>query len=37
MNGPFATANQVIATALPAEIEVLAPPPLLLPGEKLEH
>lgn len=37
MNGPFAPAHQLIATALPAEIEVLAPPPPLLPGESLEH
>ncbi|WP_027525469.1 hypothetical protein [Bradyrhizobium sp. Ec3.3] len=37
MNGPFQTAQQLTATALPAEFEVLAPPPLLLPGEKLEH
>lgn len=37
MNGPFQTVHQVTATALPAELEVLAPPPLLLPGENLEH
>ncbi|MCP3472120.1 hypothetical protein NLM33_17525 [Bradyrhizobium sp. CCGUVB1N3] len=37
MNGPFQTAHQLTATALPAEFEVLAPPPLLLPGEQLEH
>ena len=37
MNGPFQTAQQLTATALPAEFEVLAPPPLLLPGENLDH
>lgn len=37
MNGPFQTAHELTATALPAEFEVLAPPPLLLPGENLEH
>ena len=35
MNGPFQPAQQL--AALPAEFEVLAPPPLLLPGESLEH
>jgi hypothetical protein len=35
MNGPFQPAQQL--TALPTEFEVLAPPPLLLPGESLEH
>lgn len=34
MNGPFQTAT---ATALPVEFEVLAPAPLLLPGENPEH
>jgi hypothetical protein len=37
MNGPFQTADQLTVTALPAEFEVLAPPPLLLPGETLAH
>ncbi|MGY8681599.1 hypothetical protein Q2941_28005 [Bradyrhizobium sp. UFLA05-153] len=37
MNGPCPTAHQLVATVLPSEFEVLAPPPLLLPGEKLEH
>lgn len=37
MNGPFQTASQLTATALPVEFEVLAPPPLLLPGENHEH
>ena len=37
MNGPFQTAQQLTATVLPAEFEVLAPPPLLLPGENLDH
>ncbi|MET4120495.1 hypothetical protein ABIB90_007545 [Bradyrhizobium sp. JR4.1] len=36
MNGPFQTAQQPTATALPIEFEVLAPP-LLLPGENLDH
>ncbi|MGY8662701.1 hypothetical protein Q3C01_10065 [Bradyrhizobium sp. UFLA05-109] len=37
MNGPCQTAQQLTATALPIEFEVLAPPPLLLPGERLDH
>jgi hypothetical protein len=37
MNGPCQTANQLTATALPVEFEVLAPPPLLLPGENLDR
>ena len=37
MNGPCQTTNQLTATALPVEFEVLAPPPLLLPGESLAH
>ena len=37
MNGPFQTAQQLPATALPVELEALAPPPLLLPGESLAH
>ena len=37
MNGPFQTEYQLTATALPVEFEVLAPPPLLLPGESLDH
>ncbi|MEY9127608.1 hypothetical protein [Bradyrhizobium yuanmingense] len=37
MNGPFQTARELTATALPAEFAALAPPPLLLPGEQLDH
>ncbi|WP_456705190.1 hypothetical protein [Bradyrhizobium sp. USDA 4449] len=37
MNRPFPPSRQVTATALPVEFEALAPPPLLLPGESLEH
>lgn len=37
MNGPLPPAHQLTATALPVEFETLAPPPLLLPGESLEH
>lgn len=37
MNGPLPTAHQLTATALPVEFEASAPPPLLLPGESLEH
>ncbi|MBB4379881.1 hypothetical protein [Bradyrhizobium sp. SBR1B] len=37
MNGLFQTAGELTVTALPVEFESLAPPPLLLPGEQLEH
>ncbi|AWL91022.1 hypothetical protein CIT37_00895 [Bradyrhizobium ottawaense] len=37
MNGLFPTGRALAITALPAEFESLAPPPLLLPGEQLEH
>ncbi|UPJ40048.1 hypothetical protein IVB40_22280 [Bradyrhizobium sp. 40] len=37
MNGLVQTARELTTTALPVELEVLAPPPLLLPGEQLEH
>ncbi|SFN62179.1 hypothetical protein SAMN05216573_11717 [Bradyrhizobium sp. Rc3b] len=37
MNGLFQTARELTVTALPVEFESLAPPPLLLPGEQLEH
>jgi hypothetical protein len=37
MNGLFATARQPTVTAMPVEFEALAPPPLLLPGESLDH
>ncbi|WP_249140645.1 hypothetical protein [Bradyrhizobium manausense] len=37
MNGLFQTARELTVTALPVEFEALAPPPLLLPGEHLEH
>src|SRR5207249_734152 len=35
MNGPFQTEQQ--PTVTPVELEVLAPSPLLLPGESREH
>ncbi|MGY3238683.1 MULTISPECIES: hypothetical protein [unclassified Bradyrhizobium] len=35
MNRPLPPSHQ--CTALPVEFEALAPPPLLLPGESLEH
>lgn len=35
MNGPFPTSQQL--TSMPAAFELLAPAPLLLPGESLEH
>ncbi|WLA68420.1 hypothetical protein [Bradyrhizobium diazoefficiens] len=37
MNGPVPTAQQLTITAMPVELEVLVPPPLLLPGESLDH
>ncbi|SCB42487.1 hypothetical protein GA0061098_1009125 [Bradyrhizobium shewense] len=37
MNGLFQTPRELTVTALPVEFESLAPPPLLLPGEQLEH
>ncbi|MCP3459189.1 hypothetical protein [Bradyrhizobium sp. CCGUVB23] len=37
MNGPFQTEQQLTAAVLPVEFEVLSPPPLLLPGEHLDH
>lgn len=37
MNGLFQTAHELAVTALPVEFEALAPPPLLLPGEHLDH
>ncbi|MCP3460027.1 hypothetical protein [Bradyrhizobium sp. CCGUVB23] len=37
MNGPIQAAHQLTAAAQPVEFEVLAPPPLLLPGEQLDH
>ncbi|MGY8678198.1 hypothetical protein Q2941_10290 [Bradyrhizobium sp. UFLA05-153] len=37
MNVPIQAAHQLTAAALPVEFEVLAPPPLLLPGEQLDH
>ncbi|MHC4050449.1 hypothetical protein [Bradyrhizobium sp. 25ACV] len=37
MNGLFPTERALAITALPVEFEALAPPPLLLPGENLEH
>ena len=37
MNGPVQTAQQLTRTAMPVELEILAPPPLLLPGESPER
>ncbi|MGY3590496.1 hypothetical protein ACVIGB_009921 [Bradyrhizobium sp. USDA 4341] len=37
MNGSFQTAHELTAAMPPVEFEVLAPPPLLLPGERLDH
>lgn len=37
MSGLFQTARELTMTALPAEFAVLTPPPLLLPGESLDH
>lgn len=37
MNGLFQTAHELAVTTLPVEFEALAPPPLLLPGEHLDH
>ncbi|MCK1341516.1 hypothetical protein IVB38_37400 [Bradyrhizobium sp. 38] len=37
MNGLFPTERALAITALPVEFEALAPPPLLLPRENLEH
>ncbi|GMO16320.1 hypothetical protein [Bradyrhizobium sp. TM233] len=37
MNGLFQTGRELTVTELPVEFEFLAPPPLLLPGEQLEH
>ena len=37
MNAPFHTTQQLAVVTLPTEFESLAPPPLLLPGEKLEQ
>ncbi|RZN05386.1 hypothetical protein CWO91_30410 [Bradyrhizobium genosp. SA-3] len=37
MNRLFQTAGELTGTALPVEFEALAPPPLLLPGEHLDH
>lgn len=37
MNGLFPTERALAIPALPLEFEALAPPPLLLPGENLEH
>lgn len=37
MNGPFQTEQQPTVNAMPVQLEVLAPPPLLLPGESREH
>ncbi|MCK1643004.1 hypothetical protein IVA95_36960 [Bradyrhizobium sp. 157] len=36
MNAPFGTAQTFKLATLPAELEALSPPPLLLPGESLE-
>jgi hypothetical protein len=37
MNAPFDRTQVVALPAMPAEFEVLAPPPLLLPGESIEQ
>ena len=37
MNGLFQIAQELTAPTLPAEFAALAPPPLLLPGEHLDH
>jgi hypothetical protein len=37
MNGPVPAVRRLALTALPLEFEALMPPPLLLPGENLEH
>src|ERR1700751_4176317 len=37
MNAPFDRAQVIALPSMPAEFEVLAPPPLLLPGESLEQ
>jgi len=37
MNGLFQTAHELAVTTLPVEFEALAPPPLLLAGEHLDH
>ncbi|MGY3549428.1 MULTISPECIES: hypothetical protein [unclassified Bradyrhizobium] len=37
MNGLLQTTSGLTVTALPVEFEALAPPPLLLPGEHLDH
>ena len=37
MNAPFDRAQVFALPWMPAEFEVLAPPPLLLPGESLEQ
>lgn len=37
MNGPFKIAHKLTGAAVPVEIDVLLPPPLLLPGECLEQ
>src|SRR5262249_40652471 len=37
MNAPFNTQPPVTVSQVPIELEALTPPPLLLPGENLEH
>lgn len=37
MNGPFQHTEASALPTLSPELEILAPPPLLLPGESLEH
>ena len=37
MNAPFDQTQAVALPSMPAEFEVLASPPLLLPGESLEQ
>ena len=37
MNAPFGQAQIVALPSMPAELEVFAPPPLLLPGESIDR
>jgi len=37
MNGLFHAPHELAVTTLPVEFAALAPPPLLLPGEQLDH
>lgn len=37
MNVTFDASKAIVATVMPREFQALSPPPLLLPGESLEH